>query len=223
MEQNRKLWNVQQKEFRRILLSFRDHEKAINLFMMQHGLLHSVQIEETLPWSFADEILSDLREDLLRQIPNNADHSLAWIIWHIARIEDVTMNMLVAGQSQLYLDLGWKERIKVAALDTGNVSSRMDVEELSNTVDLQELQAYRLAVGRRTREIVRRLSPKDLKEMVEPARLEQVMNIGAVSEKARDLIDYWSRRNIGGLLLMPATRHNFVHLNEAARLKPHLG
>ena len=42
---------------------------------------------------------------------------------------------------------------------------------------------------------------------------------GAVLEVASDLIDYWAKRTIAGLLLMPATRHNLVHLNEALRLK----
>ena len=42
---------------------------------------------------------------------------------------------------------------------------------------------------------------------------------GAVAKEARDLIDYWGKRRIAGLLLMPATRHNLVHLNEALRLK----
>jgi hypothetical protein len=40
--------------------------------------------------------------------------------------------------------------------------------------------------------------------------------IGAIDEQARFVTDYWSRRTIAGLLLLPATRHNFVHLNEAA-------
>jgi hypothetical protein len=42
---------------------------------------------------------------------------------------------------------------------------------------------------------------------------------GAVVEAARGLLDYWGKRNIAGLLLMPATRHNLVHLNEALQLK----
>jgi hypothetical protein len=32
-------------------------------------------------------------------------------------------------------------------------------------------------------------------------------------------IDLWSRRTIAGLLLMPPTRHNFLHLNDALRIK----
>jgi hypothetical protein len=72
---------------------------------------------------------------------------------------------------------------------------------------------------RRTREIVKGLQPEDLKIKADPARLEKVMNEGAVDEATRWLIDYWGKRNIAGLLLMPATRHNLVHLNECFRLK----
>lgn len=42
---------------------------------------------------------------------------------------------------------------------------------------------------------------------------------GAVIDEARWLIEYWSRRKIAGLLLMPPTRHNFVHLNKSMRIK----
>jgi hypothetical protein len=42
---------------------------------------------------------------------------------------------------------------------------------------------------------------------------------GAVVEDAKGLIDYWSKRKISGLLLMPPTRHCFIHLNEALKIK----
>jgi len=86
----------------------------------------------------------------------------------------------------------------------------------------EALQAYRLAVGRRTREIVKRLEPKELKQKVDPARLQQVMAEGAIVEAASGIADCWGRRTVAGLLLMPPTRHNFVHLNEALRIKHEL-
>jgi hypothetical protein len=49
-----------------------------------------------------------------------------------------------------------------------------------------------------------------------------VMDEGAVVEAARGLIDYLGNRTISGLLLMPPTRHNFIHLNEAERIKKKL-
>jgi hypothetical protein len=45
------------------------------------------------------------------------------------------------------------------------------------------------------------------------------MDEEAVVEAARGVVDYWGRLNIAGLLLMPPTRHCFVHLNESLRLK----
>ena len=98
----------------------------------------------------------------------------------------------------------------------------MDAEaiaDLSRTIEFEALRAYRLAVGCRTREIVAQLRPEALKQKVDPARLRRVMDGGAVVEAARGIVDYWGRRTIAGLLLMPPTRHNFLHLNEALRLK----
>ena len=41
----------------------------------------------------------------------------------------------------------------------------------------------------------------------------------AWNERQKRLVEYWSTRTIAGLLLMPATRHPLVHLNEAMRIK----
>ena len=49
--------------------------------------------------------------------------------------------------------------------------------------------------------------------------LRKVMDEEAIVEAARGIAEYWSKRDIAGLLLMPATRHNLVHLNEALKLK----
>jgi len=32
-------------------------------------------------------------------------------------------------------------------------------------------------------------------------------------------VDYWSKRDVSGLLLMPATRHQLTHLNEALGIR----
>jgi hypothetical protein len=96
------------------------------------------------------------------------------------------------------------------------------VAKLSATIDIKALRSYRLAVGRRTREIVTLLEPNELRQKVDSRRLQQALAEGAVVEAASGLIDYWGRRTIAGLLLMPATRHNIVHLNEALRIKQKL-
>jgi hypothetical protein len=144
---------------------------------------------------------------------------VAWLIWHIARIEDVTMNVLVAGRAQIMHRDNWLARMKINLHHTGNIMSEAEVAHLSASISIEALRAYRLAVGRGTREIVRQLQPEEVTQKVNPLRLEQLMAEGAVAKEASGLIDYWGKRSIAGLLLMPATRHNPVHLNEASRLK----
>jgi hypothetical protein len=219
MKSNRKLWNENQKALRQALLHSDDHKGAIELFLGQHAMLHAAAMSGLGLWSFADEIWHDLSEETARRIPPNCEHSIAWIIWHLARIEDVTMNLLVAGSAQLLHQDDWLARMGVAIQHTGNEMDEQGVADLSAAVDLEALRAYRLAVGRRTCEIVRQLRPEELKRKVDPARLQRVTDEGAVVEATQPIIDYWGRRRIAGLLLMPPTRHNFLHLNEARRVK----
>jgi len=219
MESYRKSLNKQQTELRRLLSSSDQYEKAIELFLKHHAMLHSARMAQTESWSFEDEVLNDMAEEQVRRIPQSCDHSVAWLLWHIARCEDITMNLLVAGSPQVLHQDHWLERMKITAQDTGNAMSREEIAQFSAAIDIEALRAYRVAVGRRTQEIVRQLAAEELKQKVDPARLQRVWDEGAVVEAARGIADYWGKRTIAGLLLMPATRHNIVHLNEALQIK----
>jgi hypothetical protein len=219
MESYRKAWNKRQTEFRDLLRSYKQHTRAMEMFLSQHAQLHSAEMAGSEPWSFEDWIWEDLSETQFRRIPHGDEHSIAWILWHIARIEDVTMNMLVAGEDQLFNQGGWAERLGANVRHTGNAMDTAAVKELSTAVNLTALREYRLAVGRRTQTIVSRIEPETLKAKVDPHRLERVKSEGVVVEAANAVIEYWRARDICGLLLMPPTRHAFIHLNEALRLK----
>ncbi|HNT73548.1 MAG TPA: DinB family protein [Anaerolineae bacterium] len=219
MDSNRKHWNEQQKEFHAALLGFKQHDRAMALFVQQHAALHSAKVTPGIPWSFEDEVLDDMTEAQIRRIPQGCDYSVAWHIWHLARIEDITMNLLLAGRLQCFVREGWQARLNAPVVDTGNAMTKDEVAALSEALDLAALREYRAAVGRETRANVTGLAPEAFKQKVDPARLRQVMEEGAVVEAARGIVDYWSRRTLAELLLMPPTRHNLVHLNESLRLK----
>jgi hypothetical protein len=200
LDPHHKAWNQGQQALRQALSRAEGHTKAVELFLVQHSMVHSAALAPLGLWSFADEIWQGLSESAARCIPPGGEHSIAWMFWHIARIEDVSLNVLVAGHAQLLLQEAWLERLKVDARHTGNAMSPQ-------------------AVGRQTRQIVMQLSPAALKHKVEPARLQRLLDEGAVVEAAHGLIDYWGGLNLAGLLLMPPTRHNFVHLNKALKVK----
>jgi hypothetical protein len=214
-----KALNKQQSQLRKALEGALPHEEAIQLCLNQHAMLHSARVTQSGIWSYEDEILDNLSEELFRRVPPGEEHSIVWNIWHLARIEDTAMNFLVAGGPSVFDQGDWLVKLKAPFRDTGNEMLPQEIKQLSVEIDLENLRAYRAAVGSRTQAIIAGLSASDLKQRVDPVRIQSVLDIGAVRPEASYITDYWSKRNIAGLLLMPATRHNIVHLNEAARLK----
>jgi hypothetical protein len=56
-------------------------EKAIELFLDQHAMVHSGRMAKGKPWSFEDGVLNGMTDDQIRCIPPKSEHSIAWIIF----------------------------------------------------------------------------------------------------------------------------------------------
>jgi hypothetical protein len=222
VEPNRQYWSDQQQHFRRLLLHSDRHTEAIHAFLEQHAMLHTASLVSGSRWSFQDEISADLTDQQLRQIPSDRLHSIAWLLWHIARTEDVTINLLLANTNQLLYVDRWFEHLTVPTRDIGTEMSAPDITALSAQIDISALRAYRRAVGQRTREIVQQMTARELRQIVEVERIERVKAEGALVPAAYGVAEYWERHTKGNLLLIPATRHSFTHLNEAGRVRQKL-
>ena len=182
-------------------------------------MVHSSAVSASPTPTYADEALSGLSDAALRAIPPGCEHSIAWIYWHIARIEDVTMNMLLANREQVFTSGKWQAKLNIAVTDTGNLMPLDKVAQLGELIDIPALKDYRDTVGRRTRENVQALDPAQWKRKVDPARISRLVPKGAVAAHATGVLDYWGGLTYAGLLLMPPTRHNLIHLNEILRMK----
>jgi hypothetical protein len=216
LDPNHKHWNEGHQKLNKALASG-DREKAIELFLDQHAMVHSAKMAKSGLPSFEDEILNGLTDEQICQVVG--EHSIAWILLHLARIEDITMNMLVAGTEQLFTRDGWGRKLNIGISHSANKMTDESVADLSAKIDIKALRAYRITVGKRTRGIVKKLKAGDFKNKVDPDRIQKVMKEGAVIPEAMEIINYWSRKTIAGLLLMPPTRHCILHLNEAERIK----
>ena len=214
----RRDWSADQKQLRQ-LLSDEDLKEAKNLFYAQHRVLHAGEMSGEDTWSYADEVFQGLTESQLRIIPESEEHSLIWILWHISRIEDVTMNILVADGVQVYHKDDWKIKLNSPIQHTGNIIQDDDLYNLSRQVNPDQLFSYRIAVGRQTRWVVENLVREDLSKKPTPDHLKRLVLEGAILPEAEVLIKYWSRRKIYQLLLMPPTRHLMVHLNETYSMR----
>lgn len=214
----RRNWGTEQKQLRTHFKN-RSETVAKELFLSQHEVLHSSRMSGTESWSYADSIFNGLDHELFKIIPPGEEHSLTWILWHLSRIEDITMNILVAGGDQIYIRDNWKTKLQSPIDHTGNAGKKKDLESIAASVPPERLFEYRDEVGRGTRNIIRDLPPQDWHLGVQPDRLDRLVQEKAVLPEALDLLAYWGKRRIFELFLMPPTRHLLVHLNEAHRIK----
>ena len=194
-------------------------ERVKVLFLELHSKLHLSEISKTEP-NEVNSLLADLLPDEYRIMPTAKDETIAWALWHLARIEDLTMSFLVSEEDQL-LSPDWKKSLNAPIEDTGNALTDDEIMNLSEMLDVAALLAYRNAVGKRTQEIVKSLSALDLKRKVNPQAIDRIKQVGGVTTHKDSLwlLEYWGKKDVAGLLLMPPTRHAVMHLNDCCHWK----
>jgi hypothetical protein len=213
-----KTLNPLHKNLREAFKSHADPQVIIAHFLNLHGILHSKIVAPKAPWSYEDDLLNDLDEEGFRRIPKNREHSVVWVVWHLSRIEDVVMNILVADRDQVFEEGHWQAKTRSPIKHTCNGTGMAVTASISKAIDISALREYRCAVGQATREIVPSLTWDDFKRKPEPAQLQRILDEGAVLPVGMGTIDYWASRDVAGLLLMPPTRHTIIHWNEAREL-----
>jgi len=218
----RKQWNENHKKLTDMILKPVEHQAAVDLFLKQHSLIHSSKMSHSSVATLEDELLEDMWEQTFRQYPVAAPdtrNSIAWHVWHITRIEDMTMNVLIKNDKQVLYSGDWYKRLKADYPHSGNEMTEAEIADLSANVDIDALLSYRIEVGRKTRDIVSSLSTGDFKRRVEADRIKTLEEQNAVKKEASWLLQYWGNKTLAGLILMPATRHIYLHLNKCIRIK----
>ncbi len=207
------------KELSRIIRKPSMLEQAAQLFLEIHASLHLSRISGTQP-NEVDALLSDLTDSDYAVMPSGRDATIAWVLGHIARIEDLTMGILAAKGNQLFNE-EWQKRLNVSITDTGNALTDDEIMLLSKNINTAELISYRNAVGERTRKIVRELDSEALKRKVSCEDIARIRQEGGVTQQEESawLLDFWGKKDVAGLLLMPPTRHVMLHLNDCCRWK----
>ena len=210
-------WNIDQKKMNELIKKENTFEAGKKLFMALHASVHfSVQSGLTI----LDKLWDGLEKSALGIMPTEKDVTIAWNIWHITRIEDLTANILISAGEQV-LNGQWLKKIGTSVTDTGNAMTDEQIISFSREIDPCGLRDYRIAVGERTKSILSRLDFMDMKRTVDKKAVAKIRRIGGVIEHPDSiwLLDFWSKKNISGIIKMPLTRHQIVHINDSLRLK----
>jgi hypothetical protein len=158
---------------------------TIDFFVRHYGRLH-MQVER--------DFLQGLSEAQLRLRPHGLN-SIAWLVWHMARYEDI-LNLLLVGHPQLLDEEDWLRRLNLSIRDVGTGMGDEKVSDLSARLDLAALRDYYTAVGQRTREVVRSLRPETLDEVPDLDRFRAAgvfreQALWAIVERAGQTKGWW--------------------------------
>jgi hypothetical protein len=180
---------------------------AVDFFLLRYETLHRTLL---------DDLLEGLTEAQVRGRPHAGVNTIAWLIWHSARVEDVGVNRFVVDGTQV-LDAGWLARLGVDRRDVGTGMTDAEVDVLSARVDVPALRAYWEALTRRTLDVVETLRDEDLGAVVPADRVKRVCaDEGAVAARAEWLTEFWaSRRTRGWVLAQTPLLHVYGHYFEA--------
>lgn len=211
--------SVIHKELSRIIRKDYEIENAKKLFAQIHKQVNHSGLYDNVTTE-ADKILCDITDDELAIIPTEDDETIAWSLWHIARIEDITINILAKSGEQIFNDK-WKKKMCAPFADTGNSYGDNKMMRLSKSLNYNELMKYKKAVAESTKEFVMSLKPEDMKRKVNNLDIRRVLTSGGVTTDTNSiwLLEYWGGKDVAGLLLMPPTRHAMMHLNSVGKVK----
>lgn len=213
-------WNPKQNRLREIIREPKCFDEAMSLCFELHAFVHQSSISNNTNGTLADEVYENLREIDYCHMPTAKDVTIAWNLWHITRIEDITMNLLV-GDGKQVLDDTWLDSLGTKTTDTGNAMTDDEIIVLSKELKKAELLDYRCAVAMRSRDILSSLQPEDMRRKFSKERVEQIVIQGCLIEHPQSiwLKDFWGKKDVAGILLLPLTRHQAGHLNDCLKLK----
>ena len=190
---------------------------ARDLFLQQHAAVHSAAVGGN-KMSMAERTFAGLTDAQMRVRPREDLNSLAWLVFHIARAEDVFVNALLAGRSQVFDD-GWPKRLGITRRDFGFGMTSAEVGELTQQVDVAVLREYRDAVGHRTREVVSGFKPQDWQGVIETPAVERPAGDGSLGRAAEAFLKNMPGRPRSAVLSGIALMHSAGHMGEAVTVR----
>jgi DinB family protein len=185
-------------------------------FLSQHAAVHASDVSGRA--FAAQSVFSELSDDQMRIRPGQGLNSLVWLLWHMARTEDVAVNLVVAGRDQI-LDETWMRRMNVPWRIIGTGMTGDEVAEMTARADVAAVRAYRSAVGIHTREVVQALRADAWDEIVSDEDIERAAATGAFRDWIEGTRYPWRGSSRADQLASSALRHNAAHIGEAITIR----
>lgn len=188
---------------------------ARQIFLERHAALHGAAMNGDGWWKAAG-IYADLPDTQARRCPTPEHNSIAWLVWHMARCEDVAVNTLLRGCDEVLDRDDWLAKLGITSRHIGTGATVAEVEAISQTIDLATLRAYWVAVGQETQAWAATLDFDTLGKLVTDTEVQRAIDKGDLGEQAAWVGPFWvsSAWTYATFLFWLAIEHNWFHLGE---------
>ena len=160
-------------------------------------------------------MLNGLTDEQMRVRPREDLNSIAWLVWHIARAEDIFLNPVLAGRDQVFDD-AWMKRLGVESEGLRDRHEERRGQRSQRSINLDALREYRDAVGKRTRELVGGFQPQDWEGQIQQSAVERAAGEGAF---APPVVQAFTGRPRMAVLSGLALFHPAGHFGEATTVR----
>jgi hypothetical protein len=189
---------------------------AAEFFMLRYDALHGVM---------TDRLFAGLSDAQLRARPHG-QNSVVWLLWHVARGEDIGVNRFAEDCQEVFDEGAWARRIGVKRRDVGTGMTSDEVFELTGQVDIPAMREYWAAVGKRTVDVVRNGAASRWDEVVSPERIRRILqeegDFGPNANPER-LETFYRGMTRGWAFAHFALTHSYGHFYEANVVRGMLG
>ena len=194
--------------------------ELLHAFGLLHSRVHAGEVYDRP--SLADRVFGELTDDQMRARPVRGVNSLVWLLWHMARTEDSAVNHVIAARSQV-LDDDWMRGMNVSSRAIATGMTEDEVAELTKRADVAAVRAYRVAVARRTREVVDSMRPEHWDVLQGDDDVRRAAVEGAYAANAAAFAAFRRHPYVGlshgAQLFVSGADHNARHLGEAITVR----
>lgn len=172
---------------------------------------------------FEQSIKSVFTPEQMKERIDERGNSIVWLMWHLARTEDLIVQTIFQGQPQLFESEAWGEKLGIDETLNGTGFGDEEVAEFTKAIDFSAADEYWQATAK--------ASYRWLKSITE-AQLDDIPDIdsrlaGAPpvlrGEANEGLWAFWRGRTTAFLFTGPIISHGYMHVGEMQAIGGRLG
>lgn len=174
-------------------------------------------------FAFENTIKSVFTPEEMKGRVDDQGNSISWLVWHMARSEDVVTNTILQGTPQLLTQDGWQDRIGIDAMHIGTGLGEEGAAEITKQINVEAADEYWQAVAKVSYEWLKSIKPEDLDVVPDLSeRLSTIPPILAAGEN-QGPIQFWNGLDAGRLFSAIVVGHGYIHVGQMQEIGGRLG